>query len=105
MDALLDTLAAELAPVLQGLDALVVPTVVPAAPAAAPADPQQLRAFLHGLQELLVAGDSSSLDWVAAQAGLLQAACPQAHQAIAVAIEGFDFEAALALLQETAPAQ
>jgi len=105
MDALLDTLAAELAPVLQGLDALVVPAVVPAAPAAAPADPQQLRAFVEGLQELLVAGDSSSLDWVAAQAGLLQAACPQAHQAIAVAIEGFDFEAALALLQETAPVQ
>jgi len=30
----------------------------------------------------------------------LQAACPQAHQAIADAVENFDFEAALALLQE-----
>ncbi|MFZ1500104.1 MAG: Hpt domain-containing protein, partial [Giesbergeria sp.] len=105
IDALLEKLAAELAPVLEGLAALVAPAAAPAAPAATTADPQQLRAFVDGLQELLVAGDSGSLDWVAGQAGLLQAAFPQAHQAIAAAIEGFDFEAAVALLQETAPVQ
>ncbi|HRA13468.1 MAG TPA: PAS domain S-box protein [Giesbergeria sp.] len=103
IDALLDKVAAELAPVLEGLAALVTPTVAAAAPAAQPAGPEQVRALLNELEALLIAGDSSSQDLVAAHAGLLQAACPQTHQALAAAVENFDFEAALALLQEASP--
>jgi hypothetical protein len=59
--------------------------------------------LLNELEALLIAGDSSSQDLVAAHAGLLQAAYPQTHQALAAAVENFDFEAALALLQEASP--
>jgi two-component system sensor histidine kinase/response regulator len=100
IDALLDKVALELAPVLEGLAALLTPPVAAATPAAQPADPAQLRALLKELEALLIAGDSGSQDWVAAHSGHLQAACPQAHQAIADAVENFDFEAALSLLQE-----
>jgi hypothetical protein len=87
--------------VLEGLAA----AVVPAPPAiAAPADPAQVQAFLQELQALLRVGDSGALDLLQARAGLLQAAAPQAHLAIAAAVEGFDFEAALALLPGAAPA-
>ena len=105
IQALLDKLVTELTPVLEGLIRLVVSAEVLTAPGAASADLQQVQAFVDGLQELLVAGDSGAIDWVAAQAGLLQAACPKAHQAIAAAIEGFDFEVALALLQGATPTQ
>jgi two-component system sensor histidine kinase/response regulator len=100
IDALLDKVAIELAPVLEGLAALLTPPVAAAPPAAHPAEPAQLRALLKELEALLTAGDSGSQDWMAAHSGQLQAACPQAHQAIADAVENFDFEAALALLQE-----
>ncbi|ODS69848.1 MAG: hypothetical protein ABS38_03985 [Acidovorax sp. SCN 68-22] len=101
IEALLAATAAELAPVLEGLAA----AVVPAPPAiAAPADPAQVQAFVQELQALLRVGDSGALDLLQARAGLLQAAAPQAHLAIAAAVEGFDFEAALALLPGAAPA-
>ncbi|MCO5112421.1 MAG: response regulator, partial [Burkholderiaceae bacterium] len=100
IDALLDKVAVELAPVLEGLSALLTPPAAAAPPAAHPAEPAQLRALLKELEALLIAGDSGSQDWVAAHSGHLQAACPQVHQAIADAVENFDFEAALALLQE-----
>jgi CheY-like chemotaxis protein len=105
IDALLDKLAAELAPVLEGLGAFLAPAEAPAASKTAPANQEQERAFLQGLQELLVAGDTGALDWIAAQAGILQTVCPQTHQSIAAAIEDFDFEAALALLLDASPTQ
>ena len=97
--ALLEAVDAALAPVIAGLDRLdaAVKDVSVAAPIAP--DVQQVQVFRQELQALLVAGDASSLDLVARHGGLLQVACPHAHQAIAAAIDGFDFEAALSLMQ------
>jgi HPt (histidine-containing phosphotransfer) domain-containing protein len=98
MDALVEQVAAELAPVLAGLEPLVVPANASRdlEPVLAPA---RVAAFRQQLLELLTAGDSSSLDLVNEDRGvLLKAACPDCHRAIEDAIQGYDFEVALGLL-------
>ena len=56
--------------------------------------------FTEKLMGLLGEGDPDSVDLVAREPGLLAAAFPLQHAAIGQAIEGYDFEAALALIRQ-----
>ncbi|TCO83688.1 PAS domain S-box-containing protein [Plasticicumulans lactativorans] len=76
------------------------------APDAAPAaevDPAELRAFVARLAARLADSDSEALDLVAAAPGGLRALFPtEDHAAFENAVQGFDFDAALALLRSAA---
>jgi HPt (histidine-containing phosphotransfer) domain-containing protein len=100
MDALVDKVAAELAPVLAGL----APWVASAGPVGEAAPRQELDlarvdAFRSQLIALLASGDSGAIDRMADAPSLLATAYPEQHQAIAAAMENFDFEAALGLMR------
>ncbi|HAU58233.1 MAG TPA: diguanylate cyclase, partial [Comamonadaceae bacterium] len=98
IDALVDRVVAELAPVLAGLEPLVVPADE-SREAELVLDPVRVAAFRQQLLDLLAAGDSGSLDLIGGDRGLLAAAYPEQHQAIESAMQGFDFEAALDLIR------
>ncbi len=98
IDALVEQVVAELAPVLAGLETLVVPADE-SRDAVAALDPGRVAAFRQQLLDLLTAGDSGSLDLIGDNRGLLAAAYPGQHQAIESAMQGFDFEAALDLIR------
>ena len=98
IDALVDRVVAELAPVLAGLEPLVVPADE-SREAEPVLDPVRVAAFRQQLLDLLAAGDSGSLDLINEDRGvLLAAACPECHREIEDAIQGYDFETAQGLL-------
>jgi len=103
IDAALQQVQAALEPVVAGLGTWLAGTApAPAHPSPPAAAQAQVAAFATQLQALLADGDSGCLDLLAAHPGLLGQACPQHHKAIAAAMEGFDFEAALGLVRQSA---
>ena len=99
VDALVEGVARALEPVLAGLAAALVTPAEPA-PQAGAQDAHQLQVFTAKLMGLLGEGDPDSIELVAREPGLLAAAFPLQHAAIGQAIEGYDFEAALALIRQ-----
>ena len=99
VDALVEGVAHALEPLLVGLAAALVAPAEPA-PQAGAQDAHQLQVFTAKLVGLLGEGDPDSIELVAREPGLLAAAFPLQHAAIGQAIEGYDFEAALALIRQ-----
>ncbi len=97
--------AALLPPVQQQLDALVsaLGTALPAPAALAEADLAPLAPVLAQLRSLLAEDDSDAAELFQQHRTLLQAALGPAHTAMASAIAGFDFEAALLALDAARP--
>ncbi|MCZ2405519.1 MAG: PAS domain S-box protein [Burkholderiales bacterium] len=103
IDAALQQVHAALAPVIEALSAWQGHEAqARAQPVPGAAPPADVAAFAAQLQALLADGDSGCLDLLVAHPGLLGQACPEHHTAIAAAMEGFDFEAALGLVRQSA---
>ncbi len=101
--ALLEAVRVELDPVLAGLAGLAGPAAAAQGGGGA-VDTAALAALCDKLADLLAYGDSSAADLLDENADLLAAALPGHFRRISEAIGGFDFETALALLQEARPA-
>jgi CheY-like chemotaxis protein/HPt (histidine-containing phosphotransfer) domain-containing protein len=102
LEAMVDALQAELAPLLQAIsDQLRQPqggqNAGPGAGQGA-IDDAQLSEVTQRLRSLLQDMDSDAADWATAHAALLAAAYPAHFQAIERALEGFDFDVASAQL-------
>ena len=101
----------EVAPLLDALQQSLDPLVhaiaqrLPQAQAAVPATPvvideNELSRVTQRLRELLSDMDSDASDWIKTHAGLLAAAYPSHLPSIREALEGFDFDVAIAQLDE-----
>ena len=106
IDQALQQVMAALAPVLDAIAAWLaedrLETAPPSPLAAVDNVPQEAVAvFSARLQALLADSDSGCLDLLAAHPHLLKRAYPAHHGAIVAAMEGFDFELALALVCPT----
>ena len=90
-----------LAPVMAGLQALAAADVRPPAPASTVAvDATRLAALRSELRALLERGDAEAIDLHAKAADLLRAAYPDHWKPLSDCIDNWDFEAALAQLDQ-----
>ena len=100
INALLQAVLAELTPVLAALKTLGVEASGASAPAPTVVNLQQVAAVRANLLALLDMGDARALDVCTEHAALMQAAYPAQWAEIAQCVDDFDFESAVARLNE-----
>ncbi|MDD2845899.1 MAG: response regulator, partial [Rhodoferax sp.] len=101
LDERLERVLQELRPVLDGLRALKSEEARPSHPSIDTIEPGKLSMLRAHLLQLLDDGDSSAIDFCDTHGDLFAAAYPAHWEKILDGVHGFDFEAALALMEGT----
>jgi PAS domain S-box-containing protein len=101
IDELLRQVLAALQPVMAGLQALGDEDTRTATPAPVAVDAEQLASLRTRLLELLDLGDARAIDLCEEHQALFRAAYPAQWPQISASVQNFDFDTALALLQQT----
>jgi HPt (histidine-containing phosphotransfer) domain-containing protein len=101
IEELVRAVTIELAPVIEGLDAIVEAAATKASAQPVQVDAKELSAARTELMALLHRGDAAALELCKLHEGMLRAGLPAHWKQISDSVQAFDFEAALTLLKQT----